>query len=204
MSHVHICQQTVQQLSHLTNKYLRVAVVFLCLRHKKTAIDTKDKQLKLNKRQFKQITSTQQNTKVKDNAVMKLIKRCASNSSTSCVAVPLPVGGPAVASPDHPGPRPLHAAQLPGNNNNISSLQPMSQEACRSSAPAAASKPALCFLQGAVSSSLTCLQLHKRAERVAALLMERGGLQEGDHVALVYPPGLCNSLTSAGLPLFAK
>lgn len=126
---------------------------------------------------------------------MKLIKRCARNSSTSCVAVPLPVGGPAVASPDHPGPRPLHAAQFPGNNN-ISSLQPMSQEACRSSAPAAASKPALCFLQGAVSSSLTCLQLHKRAERVAALLMERGGLQEGDHVALVYPPGLCNSLTS--------
>lgn len=45
------------------------------------------------------------------------------------------------------------------------------------------------ILQGAVSSSLTCLQLHKRAERVAALLMERGGLQEGDHVALVYPPG---------------
>lgn len=45
------------------------------------------------------------------------------------------------------------------------------------------------LLQGAVSSSLTCLQLHKRAERVAALLMERAGLQEGDHVALVYPPG---------------
>uniref|UniRef100_A0A8D3C4S6 DMAP1-binding domain-containing protein n=1 Tax=Scophthalmus maximus TaxID=52904 RepID=A0A8D3C4S6_SCOMX len=43
---------------------------------------------------------------------------------------------------------------------------------------------------GAVSSSLTCLQLHKRAERVAALLMERGGLTEGDHVALVYPPGI--------------
>ncbi|XP_051910566.1 disco-interacting protein 2 homolog C-like isoform X2 [Hippocampus zosterae] len=44
--------------------------------------------------------------------------------------------------------------------------------------------------RGAVSNSLTCLQLHKRAERVAALLMERGGLQEGDHVALVYPPGI--------------
>ncbi|XP_061613725.1 disco-interacting protein 2 homolog C-like isoform X1 [Phyllopteryx taeniolatus] len=44
--------------------------------------------------------------------------------------------------------------------------------------------------RGAVSSSLTCLQLHKRAERVAALLMERAGLQEGDHVALVYPPGI--------------
>uniref|UniRef100_A0AAZ3S222 DMAP1-binding domain-containing protein n=2 Tax=Oncorhynchus tshawytscha TaxID=74940 RepID=A0AAZ3S222_ONCTS len=44
--------------------------------------------------------------------------------------------------------------------------------------------------RGAVSSSLTCLQLHKRAERVAALLLERGGLQEGDHIALVYPPGI--------------
>ncbi|KAJ3611602.1 hypothetical protein NHX12_021617, partial [Muraenolepis orangiensis] len=44
--------------------------------------------------------------------------------------------------------------------------------------------------RGAVSNSLTCLQLHKRAERVASLLMERGGLQEGDHVALVYPPGI--------------
>ncbi|XP_077592069.1 disco-interacting protein 2 homolog C-like [Stigmatopora nigra] len=44
--------------------------------------------------------------------------------------------------------------------------------------------------RGAVSNSLTCLQLHKRAERVATLLMERGGLQEGDHVALVYPPGI--------------
>ncbi|KAL1006568.1 hypothetical protein UPYG_G00073920 [Umbra pygmaea] len=44
--------------------------------------------------------------------------------------------------------------------------------------------------RGAVSNSLTCLQLHKRAERVAALLLERGGLQEGDHVALVYPPGI--------------
>uniref|UniRef100_A0AAZ3P3N1 DMAP1-binding domain-containing protein n=1 Tax=Oncorhynchus tshawytscha TaxID=74940 RepID=A0AAZ3P3N1_ONCTS len=44
--------------------------------------------------------------------------------------------------------------------------------------------------RGLVSSSLTCLQLHKRAERVAALLLERGGLQEGDHIALVYPPGI--------------
>nr|XP_046211528.1 disco-interacting protein 2 homolog C-like isoform X2 [Oncorhynchus gorbuscha] len=44
--------------------------------------------------------------------------------------------------------------------------------------------------RGAVSSSLTCLQLHKRAERVAVLLLERGGLQEGDHIALVYPPGI--------------
>ncbi|XP_051971292.1 disco-interacting protein 2 homolog C isoform X1 [Xyrauchen texanus] len=44
--------------------------------------------------------------------------------------------------------------------------------------------------RGAVLSSLTCLQLHKRAEKIAAMLTERGHLQDGDHVALVYPPGI--------------
>ncbi|XP_072566946.1 disco-interacting protein 2 homolog C-like isoform X5 [Paramormyrops kingsleyae] len=44
--------------------------------------------------------------------------------------------------------------------------------------------------RGAIASSLTCLQLHKRAEKIAALLAERGHLQDGDHVALVYPPGI--------------
>uniref|UniRef100_A0A671PX88 Disco-interacting protein 2 homolog C-like n=1 Tax=Sinocyclocheilus anshuiensis TaxID=1608454 RepID=A0A671PX88_9TELE len=44
--------------------------------------------------------------------------------------------------------------------------------------------------EGAVLSSLTCLQLHKRAEKIATMLMERGHLQDGDHVALVYPPGI--------------
>uniref|UniRef100_A0A671S584 Disco-interacting protein 2 homolog C n=1 Tax=Sinocyclocheilus anshuiensis TaxID=1608454 RepID=A0A671S584_9TELE len=44
--------------------------------------------------------------------------------------------------------------------------------------------------RGTVLSSLTCLQLHKRAEKIAAMLIERGHLQDGDHVALVYPPGI--------------
>nr|XP_015210312.1 PREDICTED: disco-interacting protein 2 homolog C isoform X4 [Lepisosteus oculatus] len=44
--------------------------------------------------------------------------------------------------------------------------------------------------RGTISSSLTCLQLHKRAEKIAAMLAERGHLQDGDHVALVYPPGI--------------
>ncbi|XP_048868606.1 disco-interacting protein 2 homolog C-like isoform X2 [Brienomyrus brachyistius] len=44
--------------------------------------------------------------------------------------------------------------------------------------------------RGAIASSLTCLQLHKRAEKIAALLAERAHLQDGDHVALVYPPGV--------------
>ncbi|XP_061094234.1 disco-interacting protein 2 homolog C isoform X5 [Conger conger] len=44
--------------------------------------------------------------------------------------------------------------------------------------------------RGAIASSLTCLQLHKRAEKIAVMLVERGHLQEGDHVALVYPPGV--------------
>uniref|UniRef100_A0A673JIS1 Disco-interacting protein 2 homolog C-like n=1 Tax=Sinocyclocheilus rhinocerous TaxID=307959 RepID=A0A673JIS1_9TELE len=44
--------------------------------------------------------------------------------------------------------------------------------------------------RGAIGSSLTCLQLHKRAEKIATLLYERGQLQDGDHVALVFSPGL--------------
>ncbi|KAJ8378183.1 hypothetical protein AAFF_G00245310 [Aldrovandia affinis] len=44
--------------------------------------------------------------------------------------------------------------------------------------------------RGTIASSLTCLQLHKRAEKISAMLAERGHLQDGDHVALVYPPGI--------------
>ncbi|XP_030176932.1 disco-interacting protein 2 homolog C isoform X2 [Lynx canadensis] len=44
--------------------------------------------------------------------------------------------------------------------------------------------------RGAIASSLTCVQLHKRAEKIAVMLLERGHLQDGDHVALVYPPGI--------------
>ncbi|PNJ08438.1 DIP2C isoform 6, partial [Pongo abelii] len=44
--------------------------------------------------------------------------------------------------------------------------------------------------RGAIANSLTCVQLHKRAEKIAVMLMERGHLQDGDHVALVYPPGI--------------
>lgn len=104
----------------------------------------------------------------------------------SLFPVSVPVRNPAVASPDHAGPRPLHPAQLPGNRPPPSDQHIRPQTVLRwIFSPVFSS-----FIpQGAVSSSLTCLQLHKRAERVAALLMERGGLQEGDHVALVYPPG---------------
>ncbi len=45
------------------------------------------------------------------------------------------------------------------------------------------------IFQGTVSNTASCVQLHKRAERVAVALMERGRLNTGDHVALVYPPG---------------
>ncbi|XP_061204115.1 disco-interacting protein 2 homolog A isoform X4 [Neopsephotus bourkii] len=44
--------------------------------------------------------------------------------------------------------------------------------------------------KGAVASSASCIQLHKRAERVAVALLEKGRLNVGDHVALVYPPGV--------------
>ncbi|XP_069589383.1 disco-interacting protein 2 homolog A isoform X8 [Ranitomeya imitator] len=44
--------------------------------------------------------------------------------------------------------------------------------------------------KGAVVSSASCSQLHKRAERVAAGLLEKARLSIGDHVALVFPPGI--------------
>uniref|UniRef100_A0A8B9I905 Disco interacting A n=1 Tax=Anser brachyrhynchus TaxID=132585 RepID=A0A8B9I905_9AVES len=44
--------------------------------------------------------------------------------------------------------------------------------------------------KGTVTSTASCIQLHKRAERVAVALMEKGRLNVGDHVALVYPPGV--------------
>ena len=37
---------------------------------------------------------------------------------------------------------------------------------------------------------LTCAQLHKKAEKVACLLTEKGQLNSGDHVALIFPPGV--------------
>ncbi|XP_071149893.1 disco-interacting protein 2 homolog C-like isoform X1 [Mytilus edulis] len=37
---------------------------------------------------------------------------------------------------------------------------------------------------------MTCSQLHKRAERIGCMLMEKGRLNTGDHVALIYSPGI--------------
>ncbi|XP_013409759.1 disco-interacting protein 2 homolog C isoform X2 [Lingula anatina] len=36
----------------------------------------------------------------------------------------------------------------------------------------------------------TCMQLHKKAEKIGCLLVERGKLNTGDHVALVFSPGV--------------
>ncbi|KAM8814310.1 disco-interacting protein 2 homolog A isoform 6-T6 [Rhynchonycteris naso] len=44
--------------------------------------------------------------------------------------------------------------------------------------------------KGTVTSTATCVQLHRKAERVAAALTEKARLSIGDHVALVYPPGV--------------
>ncbi|KAF4020688.1 hypothetical protein G4228_012564 [Cervus hanglu yarkandensis] len=44
--------------------------------------------------------------------------------------------------------------------------------------------------KGTVTSTATCVQLHKKAERVAAALTEKVRLSAGAHVALVYPPGV--------------
>ena len=41
-----------------------------------------------------------------------------------------------------------------------------------------------------MSLALTCSQLHKKAERVGGLLQEKGRVNTGDHVALIFPPGM--------------
>ena len=41
-----------------------------------------------------------------------------------------------------------------------------------------------------VAGTMNCLQLHKRAEKFAVVALEQGKLKSGDHVALLYPPGL--------------
>ena len=37
---------------------------------------------------------------------------------------------------------------------------------------------------------LTCAQLHKKAEKIACLLLEKGQLSNGDHAALIFPPSV--------------
>ncbi|XP_067013828.1 disco-interacting protein 2 isoform X5 [Anabrus simplex] len=44
--------------------------------------------------------------------------------------------------------------------------------------------------KGTVATMLTCSQLHKKAERVGNLLLEKGKINTGDHVALIFPPGI--------------
>nr|XP_022914751.1 disco-interacting protein 2 homolog A isoform X2 [Onthophagus taurus] len=41
-----------------------------------------------------------------------------------------------------------------------------------------------------VAKVLSCSELHKKAERIGNLLIEKGRINTGDHVALIFPPGL--------------
>lgn len=44
-------------------------------------------------------------------------------------------------------------------------------------------------LQGVTVSTASCVQLHKRAEKIAAALTEKGSINTGENVVLLYPPG---------------
>ncbi|XP_075708036.1 disco-interacting protein 2 homolog B isoform X1 [Rhinoderma darwinii] len=44
--------------------------------------------------------------------------------------------------------------------------------------------------KGTAVCTASCLQLHKRAERIAATLVDKGHLNAGDNVVLLYPPGI--------------
>lgn len=43
--------------------------------------------------------------------------------------------------------------------------------------------------QGLTVGTATCVQLHKRAEKIAAALTEKGSINTGENVVLLYPPG---------------
>lgn len=43
--------------------------------------------------------------------------------------------------------------------------------------------------QGVATSTASCVQLHKRAEKIAAALTEKGSINTGENVVLLYPPG---------------
>ncbi|XP_064162149.1 disco-interacting protein 2 homolog B-A [Anguilla rostrata] len=44
--------------------------------------------------------------------------------------------------------------------------------------------------KGVAVSTASCVQLHKRAEKIASALMEKGSINTGDNVVLLYPPGI--------------
>ncbi|KAB0389522.1 hypothetical protein E2I00_003648, partial [Balaenoptera physalus] len=44
--------------------------------------------------------------------------------------------------------------------------------------------------KGTTVCTASCLQLHKRAEKIAAVLGDKGHLNAGDNVVLLYPPGI--------------
>ncbi|KAJ8359038.1 hypothetical protein SKAU_G00155630 [Synaphobranchus kaupii] len=44
--------------------------------------------------------------------------------------------------------------------------------------------------KGVAVSTASCIQLHKRAEKIASALMEKGSINTGENVVLLYPPGI--------------
>ncbi|VDM91385.1 unnamed protein product [Litomosoides sigmodontis] len=44
--------------------------------------------------------------------------------------------------------------------------------------------------RGTEMESITCAQLLKRAERIGSMLIDKGRLNPGEHVALIFPPGI--------------
>ncbi|XP_018528969.1 disco-interacting protein 2 homolog B-A isoform X3 [Lates calcarifer] len=44
--------------------------------------------------------------------------------------------------------------------------------------------------KGVTVSTASCVQLHKRAEKIAAALTEKGSINTGENVVLLYPPGI--------------
>lgn len=131
----------------------------------------------------------------------------------SCITASVSVRGAAVESTEWPGPCPLHASQCQGkweraillsNHDKYGKKRKYSSHLTFTSYVTVHLHLSLFFvvlfhlfnllftnlvLQGAAVSTATCSQLHKRAEKITAVLVERGGVNTGDNVVLLYPPG---------------
>lgn len=89
--------------------------------------------------------------------------------------------GSSLEGADRRRPRPLCSSQCQGLKQTTKFFFLYDCELCQA-------KRVITVLQGAAVSTATCLQLHKRAEKIAAALTEKGSINTGENVVLLYPP----------------
>lgn len=97
-------------------------------------------------------------------------------------------GGSTVEGTDRRRPRALRSSQCKGTSHSVSSHRAESIS-CTLTLIHKNKDTLLPLVQGVPVSTASCVQLHKRAEKIAAALTEKGSINTGENVVLLYPPG---------------